>query len=317
VSGSTNEILLFSFDGRLVRTYGRTGAGPAEFRNVGWVGRSDDTLFVFDFASRRISTIANDSNPHLVRSTLLTAQGGRGLVFVGGRLLNGSWLVLTAATPGWDGPPGVHRLPASAGLVSAAGDGQVTWLAQRPGLAVVVYNPTGNIRQAVVGPIAFSPDFEAAARGHFVWFAESGADSLERFDTRTAERRVIRLPFPPARPAPALVEAARAREENTARDARSREWTKAKYSAKYLPKQLPRFEALLPGPSGELWVQQYSGIRSNSARYLVLDAELRPVAWVRVASGFRAQDVGVDYVLGVHEDDDGVETIQMFRLTRH
>ncbi|HJU75882.1 MAG TPA: 6-bladed beta-propeller [Gemmatimonadaceae bacterium] len=316
VNGATNEIRFFDSAGKLVHTFGRTGSGPGEFRQIGWVGRARDTLFVADHSLSRISTIATGGDPELVRSTLLTAQGARGNFFAGGRLRDGRWLVLTYTSPGWDGPPGVHRLPASAGLIAAAADGRVSWLAERPGLAVFVHNPTGNIRQASVGATAFSPNFYAVAEGPFVWLADSDSDSLERVNASTAERRAIRLPLPSVPPSRALVAAARAREEALARSDRAREWVKAKFSATYLPRQVPRFEALLPGPAGELWVQQYSGNRADSTRYLVLDGELRPLAWVRAGAGFRVREVGIDYALGVHEDADGVETVRLYQLTR-
>jgi len=316
VNAATNEIRFFNSDGKLVRTFGRTGGGPGEFRQIAWAGRAGDTLFVSDHSLRRISTITTDGVPELVRSTGLTAEGGRGNFFAGGRLRDGRWLVRTYTSPGWDGPPGVHRLPASAGLIAAAADGKVSWIAERPGMAVFVYNPTGNIKQASVGLTAFTPSFDAVADGPFVWLADSDSDSLEQLNPSTAERLSVRLPLQPIAPSRALVAAARAREEAMARTDQGREWVKAKFSAKYLPRHLPRFEALVPGPAGELWVQQYAGNHTDSARYLVLDNKLRPVAWVRTPSGFRVHEVGMDYVLGVHQDTDGVESVRMYHLTR-
>ena len=53
-----------------------------------------------------------------------------------------------------------------------------------------------------------------------------------------------------------------------------------------------------------------------ASRYLVVDAQRIARAWVTVPAGFRVSEAGVDYVVGVHEDDDGVETVQLYRLVR-
>ena len=316
VNGASNDIRLFDDHGRFVRSFGRRGSGPGEFELIGWVGRLHDTLFVADHSQQRVTVVALDKTPRLVRATRLTARGGRGYFGVEGRVRDGRWLVITSVSPGFNGPPTVHRLPMSAGLIAAAGDGDVSWLEERPGLAVFVHNPTGNIKQASVGLAAFSPYLHAVASGRFVWSAESGSELFERFDVENGERRSIRLPLPQVRPSGALVAAARAREEGLARDERGRAHVVAKFSSKNLPEYLPRFEALIPGPSGELWVQRYSGIHSDSAQYLVVDSALSPVAWVRVAAGFRVREAGVDYVLGVHQDEDGLETVRMYGLKR-
>lgn len=316
VNGASNDIRLFDDRGTFVRSFGRSGSGPGEFQRIGWVGRLHDTLFVADPSLQRVTAVALERTPRLVRSAQLTARGGRGYFGVEGRVRDGRWLVITSISPGFDGPPNVHRLPMSAGIIAAAGDGDVSWLAERPGLAVFVHNPTGNIKQASVGLAAFTPYLHAVASGRFVWCAESGSDMLERFDVENGERRSIRLPLPKVRPSRAIVAAARAREEALARGDRARSWTAAKFSPKNMLEYLPRFETLIPGPSAELWVQRYSGIHSDSAQYLVVDSALAPVAWVRVAAGFRVHEVGMDYVLGVHKDDDGLETVRMYRLKR-
>jgi hypothetical protein len=315
VNGATSEIRFFDSNGKFFRTFGRMGSGPGEFRNIGWVGRQHDTLFAMDHGAQRITTLVVDSVPRLVRSVQLTAQGKRGHYFVNGRFGDGRWLVHTGSSPRWDGPPGVHRLPAWTGWIPAAGDGEVVWIAERRDLAVFVHNPTGDIKQAIIGAAAFSPAYFAVASGPFVWLADSDSDSLEQINVGSSSRRAVRLPFPAVRPSRALAAAARAREESRMRGGAPKGFQDEKYGSK-LPQFLPRFEQLVLGPDGELWVQQYASDRSEATRYLVLDPELRPLAWVRVAAGFRVMELGHDYVLGVHEDGDGLETVRMYRLTR-
>ncbi len=113
-----------------------------------------------------------------------------------------------------------------------------------------------------------------------------------------------------------VVAEARAREVELVRDQATRDLVETKYSATYLPRHLPAFQALVPGTSGELWVQVPDANRAAPARYVVLSANGSPIARVAVATGFRVTDVGRDYVVGVRRNADGVETVRIYALTR-
>jgi hypothetical protein len=90
----------------------------------------------------------------------------------------------------------------------------------------------------------------------------------------------------------------------------------AKYSPDRTPRDLPYYADLIPGPRGEMWVQEYSASPTEPTRYIVVGPTGSARAWVHVPRGFRVRDVGLDYVVGVHVDDDGVETVQVYRLVR-
>lgn len=315
-NGATSDLRLFDERGRFVRRFGRTGAGPGEFRSLGWVGRSHDTAFVFDHGLRRITPVVLGREPDLLDAVLLTATGQRGRVYVNGRLRNGSWLVQTYTSPGWTGPPGVHRLRASVGVVAKGASGEVEWLGETEGMAIFVHNPTGDIKKASVGPVAFSPDLHAVASGAHVWFGDSSSDSLVVFNSETGTRRVVRLPMSRRSPSRDAIDSARERELATARNDRDREWTNAKFSTARLPRALPFFETMLPGPDGEVWIQEFAASRTDPARYLVMDGGPSPVAWVHVPSGVRIREAGREYLLGVHEDADGVESVRLYGLSR-
>jgi hypothetical protein len=315
-NGATNEIRIFDSTGRFIQAFGRTGSGPGEFRSLRVVGHSGDTVFVFDDRARRITSILLARDVRLLGTMLATASGNRGSYFVSGRLSGGRWLVQTHATPGWNGPPEVHRLPTSIGSISPAANGDVVWLGEFQGLAIFIHNPTGNVRDALVGLIAFSPSFFAAASGGMVWFGDSESAQVTAHDARSGARRSIDLPFPRRSPPSAVVDAERQRGLAAARDSRSESWTRAKYSAQRLPRSLPSFSALIPGPDGEIWIQEYTTVRSESARHLVIDAKGSTRAWVRMPAGDRILDAATDHVVCVHEDDDGIESVRLYGLRR-
>jgi hypothetical protein len=93
-------------------------------------------------------------------------------------------------------------------------------------------------------------------------------------------------------------------------------FTRTRYSGDRLPHYLPLFQALVPGLHGEVWVQEYTARRSDTARYLVIGADGVPHAWITLPPGVRVSDVASDRLVGIHVDDDGVQTIEVLRYTR-
>ncbi|HSA54595.1 MAG TPA: hypothetical protein VLE53_02775 [Gemmatimonadaceae bacterium] len=314
-NGATSEIRLFDRGGRYLRSFGRRGAGPGEFGTLRWVGRSGDTVFLFDARLRRITTVLLGPEPRLLNTLPVAARGERGPFYIAGRFIDGRWLATTFATPGFNGPPGPHRLPGSVGTIASGADGEVRWLGQFENITVFIHNPTGDVRDAAVGPIAFSPGLYAQVSGATAWVGDSNGDSLSLFSS-AGTRTTVRLPIAQQRVTQVVIEAARARETETARGGRGESWVSAKYSPARVPERFPFFQALIPAPRGELWVEEYTGLRTYAAAYLVVDSGGTPRARVTVPRGVRVVEAGHDYVVGVHEDDDGVESVRLYRLTR-
>ena len=311
----TNDIRIFDARAKHVTTFGRTGDGPGEFRRLEWIGRSGDTAWFYDSGLQRITWVLLGTKPELSGTTRVTATGKRERFSVTGRLPDGRYVVTTLVSPTFEGPPGVHRLPGSAGIIERTGDGDVTWLGDFMSAAIFVYNPTGDVKNAAVGPTAFSPWLRSATGNGQIWIGD-GVDSLVVVRANDLSRSVVRAPFQSREPGKALIDAAREDEAPGNASPEGKAFLDAKYGAKYLPQRLPSFESLVPGPQGELWVQEYAGNRSFPTQYVVLDATGRPKGRVSVAGGSRVREVGVDYVILVHEDPDGVESVRLHRLDR-
>lgn len=88
-------VRLFDAGGRLVRTLGREGEGPGEFRRVTGLFQAGDTLTVFDSNLQRLTR-------YLASSTLLGTQPLRisesVSVHVVGQLARGRWVVATRSS---------------------------------------------------------------------------------------------------------------------------------------------------------------------------------------------------------------------------
>lgn len=311
----TNDIRIFDARGAHLTTFGRTGDGPGEFRRLDWVGRSGDTVWVYDSRHARVSSIFLGSDPKLLGSVRITATGRRESFTVTGRLTDGRFVVTTNVSPTFDGPPGVHRLPGSVGIVAATGDGDVRWLGNFRSAAIFVHNPTGDIKQAAVGPVAFPPWLRSTTNGGQIWIGDSGVDTLVVIRARDLTRFVVRVPFERRAPPRSLVEAVRSQEDGPNPSPAGKSFSDAKYGPR-LPERMPSFESLQPGPQGEIWLQEYTGLRSLPTRYVVIDASGRVIGRVQLPGGSRVREVGMDYVLLLHEDTDGVESVRLHRLTR-
>ena len=312
---ATSEIRVFDGQGKHAYTFGRKGSGPGEFISLGDAGRSGDTLFVYDFAQRRITAVVLGADPHLASTLRVMATGNRGGFSVSGRLSDGHWLVSLQQTPTWDGPPGIHRLPASVGVIDPNAEGVVTWFGDYKGFPVFVYNPTSDVKNGLVGLTAFPAMTYSVASGNAIWLGDSEGDSLTQI-ALPRQIRTIHLPMKRRAPTREMIDVARRRELEADRSGRSRAFIEAKFDADHLPRLLPFFEHLARGVAGEVWVGESRGIPMAASRYLVVDAQRIARAWVTVPAGFRVSEAGVDYVVGVHEDDDGVETVQLYRLVR-
>ena len=312
----TNDIRIFDARARHVTTFGRTGEGPGEFRRLEMIGRSGDTAWLYDSGLQRITAVLLGAKPELSGTTRVTATGKRESFSITGRLPDGRYVVTTNVSPTFDGPPGVHRLPGSTGIIARTGDGEVAWLGDFRSAAIFVHNPTGDFKNAAVGPIAFPPWLRSATGGGQIWIGDSGGDSLVVVRARDLSRFVVRVPFQTRTPDKALIDAAREQEAAGNRSPESKAFLDAKYGAKYLPQRLPSFESLLPGPQGELWIQEYTGNRALPTQYVVIDATGRPKGRVSVPGGSRVREAGLDYVILVHEDPDGVESVRLHRLDR-
>jgi hypothetical protein len=254
--------------------------------------------------------------PRLASTLLVVPADDRALdgVAVAGRLADGRWLVRAMSRPDVN-RRGMQRIPGFAGLIGSGAAGAIEWLAEAPDLAVLVV-PTGSQKMVNVVEAAFPPSFAVVASGSSIWFGDTAADTIVHVDVAAGARKTVKLPDP-APPIPAdWVTAARTSELAAARNQAERALVEAKYSPPNLPTSLPAFESLVAAVEGELWVQAPAPSRGAPARYVVLSTGGSPIARVSVPAGFRVMDAGRDYVVGVHLDDDAVETVRVYALAR-
>lgn len=78
----------------------------------------------------------------------------------------------------------------------------------------------------------------------------------------------------------------------------------------------PAFEEILSDRAGYLWVREYRMFGEGDVVWTVFDPEGRIRGLVETPPGLEVFEIGEDYVLGLAEDELGVEYVQMWALDR-
>ena len=303
---------LFDAAGRFIGTFGRQGSGPGEFQSVRWIGRSQDSLFLHDWRQARISLYHART---LAPFAKVEARNTQELLDVAGRMRDGSWLVATMRAVDLAHPQGVYRDTVRVGVLGAHGLSDVTWLGTFPGQSLFAFNPFRAPRAIVVAGFPFGPNTWYVAAGTRVWIGDAAHPRLLAFDAKGTVQARIALGGGPRPPDRGIL--TRMRDEQLATtDSQMRPMRRALYDEAARMRDTPYFTRLVPGVSGEVWVEEHCPDKPGPCGYTAVSAEGIPVAEVATPAGVRLHDVGWDYVVGVHADPDGVESVRVYRLAR-
>jgi hypothetical protein len=309
-NGGTNEIRVFSPGGQLLRTIGRSGSGPGEFRNLILLGRAADTLLIADHINSRITRYLIDGT--LLGTVRILARDPRRFLVVG-HLPTGRWLVETFAAPSIYGPQQVFRDTTYLGLMDADAEGRIRWLGAFPGMTFFRYNPANEDHGQSVGVVPVGPTTTFAIVAGRVLVADTDRPLITVFTEDGSIAREVALalrPVPLTENEVAPLRAARLQEAKG-------DWMRTYLTTLFsrtLPRTTPLHAGMVASSDQQIWVVPYViGVRTRNS-FLVLDRSGRPVATVPAPAGFRLYEVGHDYVLGVHTDEDGVERVQLYGL---
>jgi hypothetical protein len=312
---STNEVLIYSPAGELLRRFGRRGSGPGEFREISgmFLIADGDSILVYDYPAR-LSVFDTDGK---LGRTATVAAGGNPIA-VRGAFDDGSLLVQSLSPPATEAR-GLVRQPGTLSRIDLGGS--TTDLASIPGNQVFYQDdPTG-------GRVDFRPPFFAhttfatAWRDRAIWAA---TDSFEiRIHTRDGRLiSLVRRPHTPRAVTEADVTPLIEQRAVAIRDEATR--ASVRRILGNLPRgTFPAFGALADlGPSlqvdseGNLWVAEFA--MAGEARNIraVFDSSGSWLGAVTLPSGFAPRHIGSDFVLGRWRDSLDVEHVRLYRLRK-
>lgn len=314
-NGDSKELRFFDARGRAVRSSGRDGAGPGEFRDLGKVFRiSGDSICIHDVLLRRLS-VFSPSGVFARSLTLERPPGATGVPTPVGGFADGSFASFTVLTP----KPGpgqergaLYRLTAfwyqhdDSGRFRAAlgqSPGGEHFLEFADGMVVQWRPPFQRVLRYAVGA-----DRVIAGDGLEPTFVSLRTNPLS---SQPISVTVRNLGLTPA-------DVARFREEQLDRAPTPQQRTQLEtsYSKTPTPTTMPAFEALRADAHGNVWMQEYRRPGATTVRWQVINALGALVATLEVPTQFLVTDIDSDRVAGIWLDENDLETIRVYQLRR-
>jgi len=297
-------IRVFDARGRLVRTLGRQGAGPGEFRLIQRLFLAHDTLIAYDGPLRRLTRYLPDGT--LLGTTQVQPSTDGGPVDLVGRLSSGRWVVTTPHSPSWTHGHGVYRDTLRVGTLVPSAVGPVTWLAEAPGATFFAYMPGADRSQWLAGLLPMSATGVAAQLGDTIVVGDTESVDLLFFGPEG--RRVGELALPLEPPPDLRPHRRAARDDALALDREGRRRAYLTAAAEF-DGPAPRYRDLVIGTDGLLWLQLLEPRPGDSSRYLVLTPSGDVRARVSLPPRATLLTAQPPWLLVALRDEDGFERV--------
>jgi hypothetical protein len=306
VANGLHEIRVYNAGGALIRTIGRPGSGPGEFRSLtSFVILRDGRIVTFERDGRRLQLF--DSAGSFIRASPYSAliEANTPAAF----LPDGRLAAIGAAPPSSFQAIASSVVRYTAPVLLVDGAGTLDTIGSVPGFPWWV---TGSSRRSP--PVAHQPAIGAGPG--FVAYTDGEGYGFTVYTTELGSTETLRLAEEP----PALTQDMAAlwiteRQEGQ----RAAGMPIQRYPdgwESHLPERLPGYWRLLGGSAACLWAQRYRVPGSGLTRWDVIDvANRRHVGSLVVSAAFTLTHVRGDVVTGVAVDDLGVERVVGSRVT--
>ena len=330
-NATSNEIRLYDATGKHLRSAGRAGSGPGEYRGIVgiWPGAADSVL-VADIMLRRITVLDPEGNTAREYSlggqpSQFVPMGGRvELAIPLGMFADGSVVGVSQSVAINQNRPGVYR--DSVNIIRYGPDGAVRdTLGRFPGLEME--SMTLNIGpQSLVMPIAvpLGKQTVIATRDNHLFVAQNNHWEIEIRGPDGALRALARASITPAKLTPSDIAAHRKELLGTIEaqpmmrglPAQLKSQMTARVEQAKYPETLPYFGILLADTEGNLWAQEAAAPTRKAGRYFVIDSTGRWLGTVIMPERFQPSFVGPDAIYGIWKDDADVEHVRGYALRK-
>ena len=310
-NSGNRELRLYSRDGRLIRTIGRPGEGPAEFRAVtNVIVDAADSIFVFDWLLRRISVFSSNgeyarsvSTAHLTAGVAqpdLIGFFGRNEILVGLR-----------ASIDPTAKPGIQRPEAKYLLIDRQGRIMDT-VATVPDAERWVRHAT-QAGAFLTAPLPFGKTTSVAVNSANIIFADQGSPEIRVVNRRGVVARASKSPWPsqPLRSSDVekykewrlanVPEVGRAGEQRTLAEVP-------------IPTSSPSFGRVHSAMTGELLIERFRAVPSDPGEAVLLSRDGRQMLKIRVPAKLEIMWIGEGLLLALTKDELDVEAIAVYRI---
>lgn len=325
-NGGSNELRYFAPDGRHVRSVGREGDGPGEFRFIGRILRlPGDSVLVSNLMPPRHSLF--DEQGTFVRTVdpaggmsdgaapPLALLAGLRAPPVAGRLANGTFVAQASIESG--GPPNGLSRPPTVVLLIAPGSGVADTIARLPGTErdIRIRQQDGRIAGVEMRQVLFGRSSHLAVAADRIYAGANDTYEIGVYVPGAGLTRLIRRTRPNRPLTQAIIDEVRRRNLENARDDNERRAIERQLAEAAFPETLPAFSDLEADAAGRLWVKDYT-TGDDENRWDVFEPDGRWLGTVVLPRGFNPTEIGEDYVLGIVRDDLGVERVRVHRIEK-
>jgi hypothetical protein len=303
-----SELRMYDSTGHYLRTVGRSGQGPGEYRQLWNIAPlAGDSILAFDLLGR-VSVL--DGHGEYARSYAIDPGSveppvewlaDRGAIFT-----VDDWALRSQAARG----AGVFQTIAL--LVRLHSDGvKRDTLDRLPG-AWWQYSGPNSAGLPLSGDVLLAAGASGIVAAHGDAFALRWYDPAGRFTRRISVLETPRQSSASDRAAYDSALAARMAAMGRRLGTEGRRGAPMQRYAEHVP----LISALRVDRLGCLWVRRWAPAGSVVADWIVMNAEGLPLARVQMPGAFRANDIGGDYVLGLARGADDVDFVWRYRLRR-
>jgi len=314
------SILRFSSNGTLERILGRDGRGPGEFvdlRSLSWHGR--DSAVAYDGRQFRFAVFTDSGfvrqavfrkSPHMFLPSMTLVglrSDGSALVTTGGSIPLGD-----------PGPARIEREEFP--VVNYGSDGEPGRLLGRfPGfeiaVSVIEQGPlTGGFSK---GRRLFGPGSAFGLVNSHLIVIDNSAFQFDVVDTSGRLIRRVRRQHTPQAVRPAHMSAYAEEQVTAILDPAARAERKATYEGKSHAPVFPALdERVVVDAERRIWLASYKRPGDKQQDWWLFTVDGAMVGRVTVPAALTVTDAGTDYVLGVWRDEDGVQTVRMYRFAQ-
>jgi hypothetical protein len=322
VDAAANRLLLFDARGKLVRTLGRRGEGPGEFRfNASLTVMPGDSLLTFDGSLRRLTVWHPDGG--YVRSIRVGGTSPESWPADAWLWQGGNIVVLQVSVTARDSIPpgaGVRRWPMRARLTLQDTSGRA--LASSPefdGMYTGIYEG-GDTRL----PFSNQP-FAVVAAGR-AYFGSGASFTLSYLNGEFVRGGEIRWPGQHEALTQSEVDGVKAEAMALAAGRMTPDQIAKRFemnfAAQILPKERPAIGRVFVDDQDRLWVERFEATRLGSRmqkaadRWTVLSRDGAPVARVKIPDAARLEDVRGMRALIVVRDSLDVQAITVRQIVK-
>jgi hypothetical protein len=315
----SSQVRFYDSKGKHLKTIGRAGDGPGEFRQIAGLRRMNgDSILVIEFERASVTT-ADGKHVRVVRFPSIPSVA----------FARPSVWFSDASNISMDWPQGARR-------TGTWLDSVHTFLVDRNGAMV---RPLGTFpavtyafKDEVAMPIQFAPMLSITSGTNEFFVAYPETYRINGYGLDGKPTRVISRAWQPVPVTAADIKQYGDGFVNTLSEGGSsspqwRAFRQKRLDQTTFAKQMPAFGSMRTDTEGNLWVQEgrpiinktgdgFSTVSTDPTRFDVFTPAGAWLGSVQTPPRFRVMDIGKDYIAGLYVGDEDIETIRFYRLTK-